>query len=268
MRLLKDRTFFVLTLILCVIIILIAIVVYNSSNNGTNTRSASGFKIGENLTEQQKLLILNITMNDSHFKNELLGLAGSGLAYGDFNGTTTVNISDASGNYHIKSIYVDRYEDVSLHISDILPAVTFIVGDESREGPTLQAFVDPVKKRVVYVKETWRINPDNVHLFNKSFADTGYTIDEILTEEQQSAAINIALANESVKGYLDGKNYTLNGVDMSGYESDKGFSCVEYVYPLVTFYIKPTTMIRVIVDITNSKILGVDSEYVTPPFGP
>lgn len=271
LRLLKDRTLLVLTLILFVIIILIAIGVYISLSNTPDTGSASGLKLGENLTEQQKFEIFNITMNDSNFKNELLGTAGSEQAFGNFNGTLTVNISDASGNYHIKDISIAKYEDINFHISDVLPAVTFIVGDENREGPTLQAFVDPVKKRVVYIKETWRSmygNPNNIQLINKSIADTGYTIDTRLTEEQQSTAISIALANESVKNYLDGNNYTLNGVDMSGYESSKGYSSVQYVYPLVTFYIKPTTMIHVLIDITNNKIISVGSVYVTPPFSP
>ena len=268
LRLLKDRTLIVLTLILSIIIILIAVGIYISLSNNLGTGSASGYKIGEELSGQQKSQIFNITMNDSNCKNELLGLAGSGLAYGNFNGTMTVNISDASGNYHIKDVSIAKYEDFSLHISDILPAVTFIVGDETREGPTLQAFVDPVKMRVVYIKETWRGDPNNVHLINKSFADTGYQINTILTEEQQTKAINIALTNESVKNYLDRDNYTLNGVGMSGYENSKGYSSVQYVYPMVTFYIKPTTMIRVLIDITNNKIISVDSEYVTPPFSP
>ena len=89
-----------------------------------------------------------------------------------------------------------------------------------------------------------------------------------MTEEQQTKAINIALTNESVKNDLDRNNYTLNGVGMSGYENSKGYSSVQYVYPMVTFYIKPTTMIRVLIDITNNKIISVDSEYVTPPFSP
>jgi hypothetical protein len=257
MRLLKDRTFLALVSILVIIIILMALGLYTSSNNLT-TGSANGFTIGDNLSEQQKSLVLDIAMNDSILNDELIGADGL---------LTSGNISDASKNYHVEDISVARYDDPNLHISGAWPAVTFIVGNISQEGPTLQAFVDPANKRVVYISEDWRPvngNPDNIHLLNVSIADTGYKYNTNLTDEQQSLAFQMALANESVAGYLKGNNYTLNGVGMAMFENRNGLSTIKHVYPSVTFYIKPYTMIGAYIDINNNKVIGVSSYPVTP----
>ncbi|HMK47428.1 MAG TPA: hypothetical protein VK436_12455 [Methanocella sp.] len=248
MSLLKDRTFIVLVSILFVIGILFVIVLYTLSDNVT-TGSNGRFKVGENLSEQQKSLVLDIVMNDAILKNELDDTEAI---------LTRENTGVPEGNFYIDDISVAKYNDSDLNISGVWPAVTFIVGNISHEGPTLQAFIDPDIKQVVYIQKTWRSvngNLNNIHLANVSITDTGYKMNSNLTDEEQTSAIKIVLVNESVREYLEGNNYTLNSVTIGESRSSKGYSFTYNVYPSVTLYVSPNTMIDASVDIKNNKVV-------------
>jgi len=257
MDVLKDKLLIVLVLTLFVIFVLFVFVWFMSPGNSV---SDGGFKVGENLSEQQKNLVFDVAMNSAILKERLDG-AGLTLASG--------NVGGVSENVHVENVSVASYTDFDSHVSGVLPVITFTVGGIV-EGATLQAFVDPDNKRVVYIRETWRsINssPNNTTT-SISIEDTGYDVNTSLTDGEQTVAIKIALENESVKKYLDGNNYTLNSVGIGESLSSNGNSSVYYACPIVTFYVKPSTMPPIMigadVDIKNDKVLAVNWIPVEP----
>lgn len=257
----SDKTLIVLILVLFISFIIFAVALFESSDH-SSSESGSRFYFRENLSEQQKALVLGIAMNDTILSSELEGTSAA---------ITRGTMGELIGQYRVEGISVARYDDADVHVSGILPAVTFIAGNMSQEGPTLEAFVDPDAGRVAYIRETWRPvngNPYNIHLINVSIVNTGYKFNDNLTEEEQTRALAIALANESVQGYLRGANYTLNGVGMAEFGNLNGYSTADYVYPSVTFYVPPARMIDAYVDIKNDRVIGVIEFPVTPPLLP
>jgi len=212
--------------------------------------SGIGLAFGQELTGRQKARAIDIAMSDLIVKQEI--------------GSRATNNS-----YHVIDVLSPSTVQVTgpdLNRNRTLPAVEIALGDEKLKGFNMLVFVDLSGSRVAYIGYTKR--PDiydqvpQENYTNISIAETSYILGDILTGEQRTKAIEIAVDDKTVQEKMGGRNYTVEGdVIVSNLGRYNGDNFYVGAYPFIIFtegtsIYEPDFIVYVTVDLDKSKVLN------------
>lgn len=218
---LGDRFLQVLLTILVIVSLIFGYFIYEEGSHN--------IYFSQTMTEDQRSRAISIATADL-FDNEQIRMM-----------TNTIYQT-----YHVKDVLPPSpFHEVGpdLDRNRSLPAVEFVIGNESEPGVNILAFVNLDQGRVVYIGFIKRADvrgvlSQDVHT-NISITDTGYHAGDTLTGAQKDKAVRIARENQTVQEKMRGMHsnatYRVNGVSVSDISFFKGNDMYIGAYPVIQF---------------------------------
>ena len=226
----------------------------------------------DNFTYDEKVVIGNLAMDNPYVQKRAIKVGWRDIA--------DVPIKLLDVRYMTDHEVAPGYDTTRT-----LPAAEIIVGNASQAGIDVVAFVDMATSRVAYVGFVARPGADatgaTYHSADRGVAesvpgestdriyenvtilDTGYIQDQNLSDDEISTIQGIALANDTVKGKLQGHSYQVRNVTVTAVERGYPDRYIE-AYPMATIDIMEgktvLDTIDVFVDVRKNRVASISTE--------
>jgi hypothetical protein len=264
-----------ISIVIAIAIVALAILI----NDIGITDPFSGYMEGQTVTGHDRSEAINIASGDPYIHDILV--------------TTMVRLHF---NNTVKDVQIAKFHSTGPGISsfinyyELLPAVEYVLGNESQSGVDMYAFVDINNSRVAYigyaprwgfddgqftyeiasggvvVKEEYNDTEIPCYAFsNTSIMDTGFNPGHNFTDDETREIVSIAINDSKVKEFLGGQEYLIKDMGVGSSSSD-GYI---YAYPDVSIQLKNGTVwdsMYVTVDVRNKKVIEAYPNRPLPTF--
>lgn len=258
------------SLVLALALVTMALACSNCLSSSSPAQSATLPAPTVALTEEQKEKAISIAQNDSVVSDKIDGIVGFLHLHSQAN----------QSHYHVKDVVMSSFIDTSPGSNNTtyrMPAVIFIVGNESEDGVDVHVLVDLEKGRVAFIGYTHRPGLadgrfnfsafvggvrdgiSRLEFYNMTIVDTGYPYynQSELTAFYPKIA-NVTLADPGVKSEIAGHSYS---VDFGVYGREYFLNGYLERYPTVSLAVndaetgRPAKMIMASVDLKTNRVM-------------